>query len=1305
MKKRIFSLLLIAAMVLSLLPAVSMWADEPYYGETYYYLWIAGVQVTGSNKNDILGNGVFSYDPSAKKLTVSGDYTSGVEATMIDNDISGLTIYVAEDSTLTTEINSVIVTKSKKDLTITGPGKLTLRSMNESAYGAVFAYSEATVTIADAYVDASGYYAIAGAGGNTTEYLVIRNSYVHAVGYVWSAICNFKGGITLTDCGIFEPTGGLIDNENGRITKANGYTAKEVVIGQTYDLRIAGARVTAANKGDILGNGVFSYDPSAKKLTVSGNYTSNVDDYVIQNDISGLTVYVAADSTLTNNKTVIQTSTNKNLTITGPGKLTMRSESQGVVFANAGAVVTVADAYVDASGTYGFAGASGNSTVRLSVRNSYLRVKSTGSGYSAIAGFNGGITLSGCGILEPAEGLINGGTITTKNGGRAQEVLIGRTYNLKVAGTQVTDKNAADILGNGAFAYDADANKLIIKKSYSYSSDNLIYNQIEGLTVYTEKDVELRSNNTVIRTYGDTTITGPGYLKLVASGGVDNGIGILVCAGKDLTIELAQVDVKGGYGIAPANAGSVLTVRHSYVHAYATNTGTNNGAIIRFDDIVLDHCKVTTPSYGFVRDGSILEASGISCAKDVILLSSYDFKVVNVAVTVLNASDILGDGSFSYDPMSSTLYVNKSYYDTGSATIIDNKMPGLTVCYNNSVTLSADCVMVIRADTTITAATPYKKLTISGVTGVFVTDGAALTIDGAWIEASCGNAFMGLSGGEKLHVVNSTVHAAASDTAAVFNFAETTFEGCSIVSPDGAKVRGGSTKIAGDIVQESGSYAKDVTIEVKKYNIWIAGRQVTAANRNDVYGDGTVKLYEKGEYTPTALDEKYDFGGTTFKYNYVLVLDNYKSTFPSFYENGDKSAQLYIDEDVYVVLKGENALYKGTWWDMEYNDMICHGIYTGEDSIHFMGDGSLVAYADFCEKEGLYGESTSLYISEEAKVTLYGKYGMYQKFVGDTPWLTVEDNAVLTCHGMGTDDVDYPGLYCAEVEVRNHGELICTTTGLRREAMSTWGSSFSCDYYDIKILKTDESGSTPFAPEGGINVTGGVKEGNCRYIDIKGKTTYVTGIRFSYDTYKLTPEKSSVTVWAQLLPSGAPELYNDLTWTTSDASVATVQKTGKTGCVITAVGNGTAIITATAPGGATGSVTVTVEGFTAASQRIDEVNIVSSFLVPTAGETVDGYLALSVPDGMPYTLNEVKWYRSGNEYPLEATDVFEEEIFYYIMLNVAPAAGYYFDKSHKPTALLNGLESNVDGIYTSVEQDGTLTFFSVDAEPVKRTLV
>ena len=161
----------------------------------------------------------------------------------------------------------------------------------------------------------------------------------------------------------------------------------------------------------------------------------------------------------------------------------------------------------------------------------------------------------------------------------------------------------------------------------------------------------------------------------------------------------------------------------------------------------------------------------------------------------------------------------------------------------------------------------------------------------------------------------------------------------------------------------------------------------------------------------------------------------------------------------------------------------CHGVYIGYDYVHFIGDGSLETYAGWCDRDGLYGEGASVYFCEEVEVTLKGKYGLHQIFNYDTPYVTVEDNAKLTCIGLGTDNADYPALDCAGVEIYNHGELICKTDGWG-DAMDTWGSGyaeFPNDYYDILILKKGEfaPGSNwngeytePYKPEKGINVKG-----------------------------------------------------------------------------------------------------------------------------------------------------------------------------------------------------------------------------------------
>ncbi|MCR5542382.1 MAG: hypothetical protein K6F71_16365 [Ruminococcus sp.] len=67
----------------------------------FYDLVIDEVKVNSANCKDILGNGVFRYDPSTQTLTISGDY-GDKSTTLINSSIEGLTVNVIADSALRT---------------------------------------------------------------------------------------------------------------------------------------------------------------------------------------------------------------------------------------------------------------------------------------------------------------------------------------------------------------------------------------------------------------------------------------------------------------------------------------------------------------------------------------------------------------------------------------------------------------------------------------------------------------------------------------------------------------------------------------------------------------------------------------------------------------------------------------------------------------------------------------------------------------------------------------------------------------------------------------------------------------------------------------------------------------------------------------------------------------------------------------------------------------------------------------------------------------------------------------------------
>ncbi len=116
------SALATAAALLPQMPALKAAAET-------YNLKIDGIPVTDSNKEDILGDGVFSYDSFANTLTVNGNYTASTDNIIFSN-ITNLTVNVAGDSVLTETGDYPVITLFAA-ATFSGTGKLTLIDESE----------------------------------------------------------------------------------------------------------------------------------------------------------------------------------------------------------------------------------------------------------------------------------------------------------------------------------------------------------------------------------------------------------------------------------------------------------------------------------------------------------------------------------------------------------------------------------------------------------------------------------------------------------------------------------------------------------------------------------------------------------------------------------------------------------------------------------------------------------------------------------------------------------------------------------------------------------------------------------------------------------------------------------------------------------------------------------------------------------------------------------------------------------------------------------------------------------------------
>ncbi|MBQ9415065.1 MAG: InlB B-repeat-containing protein, partial [Clostridia bacterium] len=325
-------------------------------------------------------------------------------------------------------------------------------------------------------------------------------------------------------------------------------------------------------------------------------------------------------------------------------------------------------------------------------------------------------------------------------------------------------------------------------------------------------------------------------------------------------------------------------------------------------------------------------------------------------------------------------------------------------------------------------------------------------------------------------------------------------------------------------------------------------------------------------------------------------------------------AQILINEDIAVIIKGENSL------GSEYST--AHGICLGRQNyINFYGDGEFTVNESYNDNDGMIGFGTSVSFNEDVEFVLKGRYGARMEFDGDQAGFDLCNNAKITCMSYQTeDDKDYPALKVSgSMIIKNHAQLICIQQD-NEDAMSTWGDDFPNDYYDIKILKKGEFANsqtkpvTPYAPTLGINCNGGVYESECRYISIKGKSVYATEVNFYPNVITVTPTSSNKGVMAHLKPSGAADIYDDLTFVSSDESILKIHKApgDKRWITLLPHKDGVATVTATAPGGATGTLTVTVSGFDDA-----ETCNVYRYLDPSSMEYTAG---ATVPKGSVFGL-------------------------------------------------------------------------------------
>ena len=174
----------------------------------------------------------------------------------------------------------------------------------------------------------------------------------------------------------------------------------------------------------------------------------------------------------------------------------------------------------------------------------------------------------------------------------------------------------------------------------------------------------------------------------------------------------------------------------------------------------------------------------------------YDLYVASTRVTSRNQDDILGDGTFSFDGMS-TLTIKGDYTLNNSANLVRNTgIEGLYINIGQTCTISQgsdsySTLFDLRKNTTIRG----EQMTVNGNGVAFSTQGGmTLTLDSANLVV---NAIMPFKGSgiadDNMNIINSNLEVNASGTAAIFSFTGgISLSNCYIKTPEGAIVANGA---------------------------------------------------------------------------------------------------------------------------------------------------------------------------------------------------------------------------------------------------------------------------------------------------------------------------------------------------------------------------------------------------------------------------------------------------------------------------------------------------------------------------------
>ena len=441
-------------------------------------------------------------------------------------------------------------------------------------------------------------------------------------------------------------------------------------------------------------------------------------------------------------------------------------------------------------------------------------------------------------------------------------------YGFSIAGHGVNSDNCNDLSVidgvSGKVSYDPNTNTLTLKEATIKNTDG----KLDG--------IESNNDGLIIRLIGNNIITSEN------NGGIYNAAGQITFTGDGkLTVEGSTKEVRFRHGIL--NAGTIIVSGCTLIVSggsdglrngrwkfdrctvYAKGGGTSDdgyrGSITYLPNKPeFIGCDIIDPigTYWETSNGSyyLFGANGKVVTDWVKIepVTEYDLKICGTRVNSANCNDLSRidgvEGTVKYDPDNKTLTLEGAKLNARSC--IESDIDGLTIKVSSTNKLNAaDAAIAVYAPTTITGGgTLYAESRNN--CGIF--NDIYLTIKDCIVNAK---GYWGIAGqdGSKgtLLISKATVTAEGKIYGSICDFKEITLEGCAITQPAGATFD--ESKHA--IVLNGETVTSEVKIVQTKYDLWIAGTQVTLDNCGDLSVidgvEGTVK-YDPNTKTLTLKD-------------------------------------------------------------------------------------------------------------------------------------------------------------------------------------------------------------------------------------------------------------------------------------------------------------------------------------------------------------------------------------------------------------------------------------------------------------------